>query len=602
MPTSWHSYAFLGLLLYALGRQSLAHSPTVLDTIRSQSFFFETFDSDEWQSRWSHSRDNKYNGRFTTEVVKDWTDKGLKIPEKNKFYGLTALLDAPVDPVVASSPTPLPLVVQYEVKYEDGVTCGGSYLKLLTAEPSFAPDGLVDTTPYSIMFGPDRCGATSKVHLILRHRNPVNGSIAEKHLASSPAPETNDFTHLYTLKIFPDHKYEILVDGKVRSSGSLLDPSTLQPPLLPPRDLPDPDDKKPADWVDVAEIPDLNAVKPGDWDDREMIEDEKAVKPRGWLDNEPALISDPAAKRPEEWDEEEDGVWEPKQIPNPKCKVGCGPWIRPMKRNPAFKGAWKPPLIKNPAYKGPWVQKTIPNPDFFEVEEPIRSGVGAIGAVALELWTIDSGYIFDNILITRDPAVAEIALQKLWKPRHDAEVKASEAKLKEKEQKEKERRKEEEAKQKASREGRNFGERAVSNAVLALFEDDGLLAPVAPYVGPLLDFVRENPDALILGMGVGPMLLLTVILLLRSIGSGKKQSANAPTAAAEEEKPAAEAGEEPLAEAEDDRAADAEPTSAPAPEANQGQEVVPEGDITPDGEIEEEPEEKGPRRRTARAA
>ncbi|GIL66542.1 hypothetical protein Vafri_20038 [Volvox africanus] len=598
MSTLWHSYAFLGLLLYALGRQSLAHSPTVIDTVRSQSLFFQTFDNDEWQSRWIHSRDNKYNGRFTTEAVKEWTDKGLKIPEKNKFYGLSALLDAPVDPVVASSPTPLPLVVQYEVKYEDGVTCGGSYLKLLTAEPGFTPEGLVDSTPYSIMFGPDRCGATSKVHLILRHRNPVNGSIAEKHLASPPVPEANDYTHLYTLKIFPDHKYEILVDGGMRSSGSLLDPSTLQPPLLPPRELPDPDDKKPADWVDVAEIPDPDAVKPDDWDDREIIEDEKAVRPRGWLDNEPVLINDPASKRPEEWDEEEDGVWEPKQITNPKCKVGCGPWTRPMKRNPAFKGAWKPPLIKNPAYKGPWVQKTIPNPDFFEVEEPIRSGVGAIGAVALELWTIDSGYIFDNILITRDPAVAEMALKKLWKPRYDAEVKASEAKLKEKE-----RRKEEEAKKKKARKGgRDIVETALSKAFLALFEDDGWLATAAPYVGPLLDFVRENPDALILGVGLGPMLLLTVILLLRGTGSRKKQSTHAPNDAAEEVRPAGGSDAEPVAEVAAGREAEAEPASAPGAEAAEGPEVVPEGDAT-DGEIDEEPEEqKGPRRRTARAA
>ncbi len=52
----------------------------------------------------------------------------------------------------------------------------------------------------------------------------------------------------------------------------------------------------------------------------------------------------------------------------------------------------------------------------------MRSGVGPIGAVALELWTIDSGYLFDNILITRDPAVAELALKQLWQPRHDAEV------------------------------------------------------------------------------------------------------------------------------------------------------------------------------------
>ena len=33
---------------------------------------------------------------------------------------------------------------------------------------------LNDKTPYTIMFGPDRCGSDSKLHLIFRHVNPKN--------------------------------------------------------------------------------------------------------------------------------------------------------------------------------------------------------------------------------------------------------------------------------------------------------------------------------------------------------------------------------------------------------------------------------------------
>ncbi|PNH11313.1 Calnexin 1 [Tetrabaena socialis] len=55
--------------------------------------------------------------------------------------------------------------------------------------------------------------------------------------------------------------------------------------------------------------------------------------------------------KPSDWDEEEDGAWEPNQITNPKCKVGCGPWRRPVKANPAYKGAWKRPVVSNPAFK-----------------------------------------------------------------------------------------------------------------------------------------------------------------------------------------------------------------------------------------------------------
>ena len=42
----------------------------------------------------------------------------------------------------------------------------------------------------------------------------------------------------------------MLVDGEVRSSGSLFE--SLEPSINPPKELPDPEDKKPADWVDEA--------------------------------------------------------------------------------------------------------------------------------------------------------------------------------------------------------------------------------------------------------------------------------------------------------------------------------------------------------------
>lgn len=39
------------------------------------------------------------------------------------------------------------------------------------------------------------------------------------------------------------------------------------------------------------------------------------------------------AKKPEDWDEDEDGDWEPPKIANPKCEKGpgCGEWKRPNK-------------------------------------------------------------------------------------------------------------------------------------------------------------------------------------------------------------------------------------------------------------------------------
>lgn len=70
---------------------------------------------------------------------------------------MTTKLDSPVDPSEG-------LVLQYELKLSDGLSCGGAYLKLLTDTAGFDPAELTDGTPYTIMFGPDKCGATNKVN------------------------------------------------------------------------------------------------------------------------------------------------------------------------------------------------------------------------------------------------------------------------------------------------------------------------------------------------------------------------------------------------------------------------------------------------------
>ncbi|VDN39267.1 unnamed protein product [Gongylonema pulchrum] len=109
-----------------------------------------------------------------------------------------------------------PLVVQYEVKYEDGQECGGGYVKLLTEGAEKKLDEFTDKTPYTIMFGPDKCGATSKVHFIVRFRNPKNGTTSEHH-AKQPSKSVSTYfddhrTHLYTLIVRHDETFTVLVD------------------------------------------------------------------------------------------------------------------------------------------------------------------------------------------------------------------------------------------------------------------------------------------------------------------------------------------------------------------------------------------------------
>ena len=81
----------------------------------------------------------------------------LQVTEKAKHYGISKVLPAPVDPAKD-------LVLQYDLKFTAGHTCAGAYIKFLThTKAAFTPAGLKDNTPYTVMFGPDKCGATNKV-------------------------------------------------------------------------------------------------------------------------------------------------------------------------------------------------------------------------------------------------------------------------------------------------------------------------------------------------------------------------------------------------------------------------------------------------------
>lgn len=187
------------------------------------------------------------------------------------------------------------------------------------------------------MFGPDRCGSTSKVHFIFRHVNPVTGEIEEKHLTAPPSPRITKTTAVYTLVVRPDQTFEISINGDKAKSGSLLEDFT--PAVNPPIDIDDPNDKKPSDWVETPKISDPHAVKPADWDEDApaTIADPDAVKPAGWLDNESPVVPDPEAQKPDEWSDEDDGDWVAPLVSNPKCEAapGCGEWKRPEVPNRA---------------------------------------------------------------------------------------------------------------------------------------------------------------------------------------------------------------------------------------------------------------------------
>ena len=308
------------------------------------------------------------------------------------YYAVSTKFSTPIDN------TNKDLVIQYDLMLEENLACGGAYIKLLRENP-LDLSTVNDKTPYSIMFGPDKCGATNKVHFILQHQNPINHKWEEKHFKDVPQVKNDRKSHLYTLHIKPNNDFDVYIDKAVAKSGNLL--TDMTPSVNPPKMIDDPTDKKPVDWVDEAEIADPTASKPDDWDEEApmYIEDEEAEKPAGWLDDAPAMIADPASEKPEDWDDEEDGEWEAPLIANPACEEGpgCGEWTRPKIRNPEYKGKWRAPMIENPAYIGEWSPRQIENPDYFVDEHP--HNVAPITGLAVEVMTTNPNIRFDNFVV-----------------------------------------------------------------------------------------------------------------------------------------------------------------------------------------------------------
>jgi calreticulin len=354
-------------------------------------YFKETFDGN-WESRWVQSKSKESEGSQGTFELSHGkyfgdaeADKGLKTTPDARFFQITAGFPK-------FSNKGKDLIVQYSVKHEQKIDCGGGYIKILPGgfdQASFNGD-----TPYNIMFGPDICGTTTKkTHLIVSNKG--KNHLIKKEIKT----ETDEWTHLYTLILKSDNTFQVLLDEKEVSSGSLKTDFD----ILPAKEIKDPSAKKPADWVDEKKIADPTDKKPEGWDDI------------------PAEIADPDAKKPEDWDDELDGQWEP-----------------PMIDNPAYKGEWQPKLIENPAYKGEWVHPVIPNPDYYEDDNLYLFEDNSF--VGFELWQVKAGTIFDNIIVTDDKAEAD-KLAELTKKTQEGEKKAFDKEESERKAKEEEERK-----------------------------------------------------------------------------------------------------------------------------------------------------------------
>ena len=197
-----------------------------------------------------HSKSNLLSpaGKFELSAGKFYgdekLDQGAKTSQDARFYGMRAAFPP-------MSNVDKPLVIQFTVKHEQNIDCGGGYIKLFDCKLDQAD--MHGESPYNIMFGPDICGpGTKKVHVIFEHKG-------KNHLIKKDIRCKDDvFTHLYTLIVNTDGTYEVLIDNESAQTGSLTDDWD----FLPPKKIKDPEAKKPDDWVDQAKLDDPEDAKP----------------------------------------------------------------------------------------------------------------------------------------------------------------------------------------------------------------------------------------------------------------------------------------------------------------------------------------------------
>ena len=136
----------------------------------------------DWNKRWTIPSDWK-----PAAELGDWAhtggefnggsadDKGIQTSQDARFYGLSAPLDKPF-----KSSDKKDLVIQYTVKHEQKLDCGGAYLKLLPGGASFSASKFGGDTKYSVMFGPDICGSSNKRTHVILHSNKKDENLLIK--------------------------------------------------------------------------------------------------------------------------------------------------------------------------------------------------------------------------------------------------------------------------------------------------------------------------------------------------------------------------------------------------------------------------------------
>ncbi|XP_023619100.1 calreticulin-3 isoform X2 [Myotis lucifugus] len=343
----------------------------VLRVVLATVYFQEEFlDGERWRNRWVQSTNDSQFGHFRLSSGKFYghkeKDKGLQTTQNGRFYAISARFK----PFSNKGKT---LVIQYTVKHEQKMDCGGGYIKIFPSDVD--QKNLSGKSQYYVMFGPDICGFDiKKVHVILHFKN-------QYHSNKKPIRcKVDGFTHLYTLILRPDLTYEVKIDGQVIESGSIE-----------------------YDWnLTSLKKMEKSSAESKDW---EQEEEDKLQCICAETSHRSACIKDwekhfldASASKPSDWNSELDGDWQ-----------------APMLQKPPYQDGLKPEGID----KDVWLHQKMKNTNY--LTEYDLSEFENIGAIGLELWQVRSGTIFDNFLITDDEEYAENFGKATWGETKDPE-------------------------------------------------------------------------------------------------------------------------------------------------------------------------------------
>ncbi|XP_007183634.1 calreticulin-3 [Balaenoptera acutorostrata] len=322
----------------------------VLRVALATVYFQEDFlDGERWRNRWVQSTNDSQFGYFRLSSGKFYghkeKDKGLQTTQNSRFYAISARFK----PFSNKGKT---LIIQYTVKHEQKMDCGGGYIKLFPADVD--QKNLNGKSQYYIMFGPDICGFdVKKVHVILHFKNQYHSN------KKSIRCKVDGFTHLYTLILRPDLTYEVKIDGQSIESGSIE-----------------------YDWqLTSLKRMEKASAESEDWDQA------TEGKSQAWKKH----FLDASASTPSDWNSELDGDRQAPMLQKPPHQDGLRP-------EGIDRDVWLHQKMKNTNY--------LTEYDLSEFEN--------IGAIGLELWQVRSGTIFDNFLITDDEEYAENFGKATW--------------------------------------------------------------------------------------------------------------------------------------------------------------------------------------------